>query len=80
LRSAEGFHITTGRQPKATGHQNDMAATIAQLESALQLAHSLQASSEIADTPAADLSPVTELRQRVANQKMPRSPCMVKPA
>ncbi|BCL43737.1 type VI secretion system tip protein VgrG [Enterobacter roggenkampii] len=66
LRSAEGFHITTEAQSKATGHQNDMAATIAQLESALQLAHSLQASSEIADTPAADLSPVTELRQRVA--------------
>lgn len=66
LRSAEGFHITTEAKPKATGHQNDMAATIAQLESALQLARSLQASSEIADTPAADLSPVTELRQRVA--------------
>ncbi|MGC8400931.1 DUF2345 domain-containing protein [Enterobacter mori] len=66
LRSAEGFHITTEAQSKAVGHQNDMAATIAQLESALQLARSLQASSEIADTPAADLSPVTELRQRVA--------------
>lgn len=66
LRSAEGFHITTEAQPKATGKQNDMAATIAQLESALQLARSLQASSEIADTPAADLAPVIELRQRVA--------------
>ncbi len=67
LRSAEGFHITTEARPKATGNQNDMASTIAQLEAALQLARSLQASSEIADTPAADLSPVTELRQRVAN-------------
>lgn len=66
LRSAEGFHITTEAKLKATGNQNDMAATIAQLESALQLARSLQASSEIADTPAADLSSVTELRQRVA--------------
>ncbi|MEL4015480.1 type VI secretion system Vgr family protein [Dryocola clanedunensis] len=65
LRSAEGFHITTEAKPKATGNQNDMAATVAQLESALQLARSLQASSEIADTPAADLSPVMELQQRV---------------
>lgn len=66
LRSAEGFHITTEAKLKATGNQNDMASTIAQLEAALQLARSLQASSEIADTPAADLSPVVELRQRVA--------------
>ncbi|WP_052250289.1 type VI secretion system Vgr family protein [Enterobacter sp. Bisph1] len=66
LRAGEGFHITTEAKSKATGNQNDMAATIAQLESALQLARSLQSSAEIADTPAVDLSPVTELRQRVA--------------
>lgn len=71
LRSAEGFHITTEAQPKATGKQNDMAATIVQLESALQLARSLQASTEITDTPAADLSPLAELRQRIAQPEDP---------
>jgi type VI secretion system secreted protein VgrG len=66
LRSAEGFHITTEAQPKASGKQNDMAATIAQLESALQLARSLQGSAEMADTPTGDLAAVTELRQHVS--------------
>lgn len=71
LRSAEGFHITTEAQRKANGQQNEMAATIAQLESALQLARSLAASAEIADTPAADLSVITELRQQVAQPQQP---------
>jgi len=71
LRSAESFHITTERQTKAAGQQNDMAATIAQLVSALQLARSLAASAEIADTPAADLSSVTELRQHIAEAQKP---------
>ncbi|MDV5141984.1 type VI secretion system Vgr family protein [Chimaeribacter arupi] len=71
LRAAEGFHITTEAQMKANGLQNGMAATIAQLESALQLARSLAASAAIADTPAADLSAVTELRQLVAQPQQP---------
>lgn len=66
LRSSEGFHITTEAQPKASGKQNEMAATIAQLESALQLARSLQASAEIAGSPAADPAALTALRERVS--------------
>lgn len=71
LRSAEGFHITTEAQLKACGQQNDMAATIAQLESALQLARSLAASTEIADTPTAELSPIATLCQQVAQPEKP---------
>ena len=65
LRSAEGFHITTEAQLKAAGKQDDMTATISQQEAAWQLARSLQASAEIADTPTADFTPVTKLRQLV---------------
>nr|WP_312837115.1 type VI secretion system Vgr family protein [Pantoea sp.] len=74
LRSAEGFHITTEVQLKACGQQNDMAATIAQLESALQLARSLAASAEIADTQTAELSPIAALCQQVAQPEKPTLP------
>ena len=71
LRSAQGFHITTQAQPGAAGSQNDMAATVAQLESALRLARSLAASAGIAQTPLVDAAPLDALRHAVGKPGTP---------
>lgn len=63
LRADLGLHITTEAQPKASGHQLDMAATVAQLQAALQLAQSLAASTTASDTPATDTGKQQALRQ-----------------
>ncbi|CAM3776560.1 type VI secretion system Vgr family protein [Rahnella victoriana] len=63
LRAGQGLHITTEGQPKASGHQSDMAATVAQLQAALQLAQSLSASTTASDTPATDTGKQQALRQ-----------------
>ncbi len=60
-RAGKGLHLTTYDRPGATGKQLDMQETIAQLESALELARTLAASAASAKAIAAD----TDVQERV---------------
>ncbi|CAE6821442.1 hypothetical protein R69746_06068 [Paraburkholderia aspalathi] len=71
LRAGKGLYFTAHDQPKAGGQQLDMQATIAQLESALQIAKALAASATTAKAAPADTDAQKQVRDELDGLKQP---------
>lgn len=69
LRAAKGIMLTTEPQPRAQGHQLDMTAAIAALESALSLATTLQQCAITAGVSAVDTAQQQQLNQALNQLK-----------
>src|SRR6185437_2058930 len=62
-RAGKGLHLTAYDRPDATGQQLDMQDTIAQLESALELARKLAASASSAKAEPADTDAQQQMKE-----------------
>jgi type VI secretion system secreted protein VgrG len=71
LRAGKGVMITTCDRPGATGKQLDMQETIAQLESALELAKALAASAQSAKVEPADTDAQQQIKDDLDGLKKP---------
>lgn len=70
-RAGKGLHLTTYDRPAATGKQLDMQETIAQLESALELAKALAASARTAGADPSDTNAQQQARNDLDGMKRP---------
>lgn len=71
VRGGKGVLVTSEAKTQAAGQQLDMAATIAQLEKALVLAKTLEASAKIAQSPQAETSAQEQLSTALNTLKAP---------
>jgi type VI secretion system secreted protein VgrG len=71
LRAGKGLHITAHDQPNAAGQQLDMRETIAQLESALEIAKALAASATTAKAVPADTEAQKQVNDELDGLKQP---------
>ena len=71
VRAADGIFLTTAAQPGASGKQLDMAETIAHLEQALSLAHSLQSNATHAGADGVTTAPQQALNQALSGLAQP---------
>ncbi|WP_153101722.1 type VI secretion system Vgr family protein [Paraburkholderia hayleyella] len=70
-RAGKGVMVTTYDRPGATGHQLDMQETIAQLESALELAKTLAGSASSAKAEPADTAAQQQMKDDLDGLKKP---------
>ncbi|CAG4909155.1 hypothetical protein R70241_03696 [Paraburkholderia saeva] len=70
-RAGKGLHLTACDRPGATGKQLDMQETIAQLESALELAKALAASASSAKAEPADTGAQQQMKDDLDGLKKP---------
>jgi type VI secretion system secreted protein VgrG len=70
-RAGKGLQLTTYDRPSATGKQLDMQETIAQLESALELAKALAASAKSAKAEPADTDAQQQIKDDLNGLKKP---------
>jgi type VI secretion system secreted protein VgrG len=71
LRAGKGVMVTTYDRPAATGAQRDMQETMAQLDSALELARALAASATSAKAEPADTDAQQQVKDDLDNLKKP---------
>jgi type VI secretion system secreted protein VgrG len=71
LRAGKGMHITAHDQPNAAGQQLDMQTTIAQLESALEIAKALAGSATTAKAIPADTDAQKRVNDELSGLKQP---------
>ncbi|MFL9931169.1 type VI secretion system tip protein VgrG [Paraburkholderia sp. RL18-103-BIB-C] len=70
-RAGKGLHLTAYDRPAATGQQLDMQETIAQFESALELAKALAASASSAKAEPADTDAQQQMKEDIDGLKKP---------
>ncbi|TDV24786.1 type VI secretion system secreted protein VgrG [Paraburkholderia caballeronis] len=71
IRAGKGLHLTTYDRPAASGQQRDMQETIAQLESALELARALANSASSAKAEPADTDAQQQVKDDLDGLKKP---------
>ncbi|WP_096725117.1 type VI secretion system Vgr family protein [Paraburkholderia acidicola] len=71
LRAGRGLHLSAHDQPNAAGKQLDMQATIAQIESALEIARALAASAMSAKAIPADTDAQKQVKDELDGVKQP---------
>ncbi|TDV06191.1 type VI secretion system Vgr family protein [Paraburkholderia caballeronis] len=71
IRAGKGMMVTACDRPAATGQQRDMQETIAQLESALELAKALAASARSAKAEPADTDAQQQVKDDLDGLKQP---------
>jgi type VI secretion system secreted protein VgrG len=71
LRAGKGLYVTAHDQPKAAAQQLDMQATIAQLESALEIARALAGSATTAKAAPADTDAQKQVKDELDGLKQP---------